>query len=122
MATRTRIITGKLRIDDGGIRFATYDLSGTRVSQGKDFSTAPTAEQLAEWDEMAPLVIDAMMATEVNAIAAPTRVQPRRVGRYGTCDPADCDGIPVCQGDCSGDSGRPRRYVDREWVAEQIRW
>lgn len=48
----------------------------------------------------------------------------RRVGKYGTCNPADCG--PDCQGDCSYDSQRRRRPDHREmWrehTAEELGW
>lgn len=101
------------------IVWAAYDLDGNRTAQGTTYGTIATPAQLAEWDAIAPAVIDAILATE--DAPAPVRRQTVRVGRYGTCDPADCDGND-CDGDCSYDSLRPASLRDREYVADELRW
>lgn len=63
-------------------------------------------------------------AIVIEAVASkPTTIE--RVGRYGTCRPADCDG-PDCDGDCSYDSQRLRRpdarKMWREHTAEDMGW
>ena len=116
---KTTIRGQALDIRDG-IVWARYDLSGQRIAQGTTHGTIPTADQLVEWDEMAATAIDAVLATEIVA-SKPTI---RRVGRYGTCNPADCG--PDCQGDCSYDSERRRqptaREMWREYTAEDMGW